>query len=88
MEEHQQGMLCCPYQPGQLILSKEACAKRHLAAWQESYDDMMDLDVFRHQVKKGLILCRQCLVGQRLATTLTLRPLEIEDPQVVEAAGS
>jgi hypothetical protein len=79
-------MIKCPYQPGQLVLSKHSCAKRHLAAMEESFEDLMDLDVFRYRVKKGLFLCRQCTIGQRLASQLGVGP--IADAQPLQAAGS
>ncbi len=67
MEEHHQGMISCPYQPGLLVISKEACAKRFLAAQQESFEDLMTVNLFQYRVKKGLSVCLNCEIGQRVA---------------------
>jgi len=67
METHHQGMITCPYQPGQLVISKEACMKRYVAAQQESFEDLMAVDIFRYRVKKGLYVCCNCQIGKRLA---------------------
>jgi hypothetical protein len=66
MEENHRGMIVCPYQPGQLVISKESCMKRYHAAQQETYEDLMQVDLFRYRVKKGLSVCLNCAIGMRL----------------------
>lgn len=67
MASHHQGMMVCPHQPGALVLSRAACVRRYMAAQKESYEDMMVVDFFRHRVKRGLLICRSCPLGKRLA---------------------
>ncbi len=66
--EHHRDVITCPYQPGQLVISNEACTKRHLAARETCFDDLMKADLFTYTLKKGLILCRGCAIGGRLAS--------------------
>ncbi len=87
LEEHQHGMINCPYQPGQLVISKGACMKRHMAAEQENYDDIMAVDFFRYKLKKGLFLCKQCAIGRRLASPLLAASMQEAD-LLNQAAGS
>lgn len=68
MEARHERMMVCPNQPGALLLSKAACIRRYLAAQQETYGDMMTVDFFRYRVKRGLYVCRNCLVGRQLAS--------------------
>jgi hypothetical protein len=66
--EHHRDVITCPYQPGQLVISNEACTKRHLVARETCFDDLMKVDLFTYTLKKGLILCRGCPIGGRLAS--------------------
>ena len=69
LSEHEEGMICCPYQPGYLLLSKEACTKRHLAAKTEMMTASSNKgDVFfGHRLNKGFSVCRECPIGKRFA---------------------
>jgi hypothetical protein len=67
MDAHEQRMISCPYQPGRLVISKEACLKRHSMALQERYEDLEQVDFFRQRLKNGLALCSKCEIGERLA---------------------
>lgn len=89
MDAHHERMLVCPNQPGALVLSKNACMRRYLAAQEETYEDMMLVDFFRYRVKKGLYVCRNCAIGKGLASRqermgMSCRPEE--SPQAL--AGS
>ena len=66
--EHHRDVITCPYQPGQLVISNEACTRRHLAARETRFDDLMTADLFTYTLKKGLLLCRNCSIGDRLAS--------------------
>ncbi len=70
LEKNQQEMFHCPHQPGKLVISKNACAKRHLQAEKEEYQDPLKGDFFHYAYKMGLSLCRDCSIGKRLTPTL------------------
>lgn len=38
-------MICCPHQPGNLMISKNACSKRYSMGQKEDYQDLMKGDV-------------------------------------------
>jgi hypothetical protein len=67
LAENRQEMICCPYQPGQLMISKQSCSKRYEIGQREDFDDLMKGDVFNYAYKKGLSLCRNCPIGKKLA---------------------
>jgi hypothetical protein len=70
LEKNQHAMFHCPHQPGKLMISPNACAKRHLQAEKEEYQDPMKGDFFHYAYKMGLALCRNCSIGKRLTPTL------------------
>lgn len=67
MEKNKPAMIHCPFQPGRLVISRDACKKRHLASQLEPFEETMETDFFRYTFRKGLSLCRQCPIGMRLA---------------------
>jgi hypothetical protein len=67
LAKNQQEMICCPYQPGNLMISKNACSKRYWMGQKEDYQDLMKGDVFNYAYKRGLSLCRECSIGKELA---------------------
>jgi hypothetical protein len=67
LAKNQEDMVCCPHQPGKLMISKSACAKRYWMARDEDYQDLMKGDVFNYSHKRGLSLCRECSIGKQLA---------------------
>ena len=67
LAKNQEDMVCCPHQPGKLMISKSACAKRYWMARDEDYQDLMKGDVFNYRHKRGLSLCRECSIGKQLA---------------------
>ncbi len=60
-------MINCPYQPGQLVISKNACTKRYRLGRREDFSDLMKGDLFNYSYKRGLSLCRECPIGKKLA---------------------
>lgn len=60
-------IISCPYQPGKLMISKNACTKRYVQSRKENYQDMLKGDLFNYAYKKGLTLCRDCPIGTQLA---------------------
>jgi len=65
--KNQEDMVSCPNQPGNLMLTKSACAKRYWMARNEDYQDLMKGDVFNYTYKRGLSLCRECSIGKQMA---------------------
>ena len=60
-------MIDFPKQPGNLFISKQACSKRHKASLdpdQKIYSE----DFFGYALRQGLSLCRDCRIGNRLAS--------------------
>jgi|GEM_PF-1378520 hypothetical protein len=67
LEKNQPAMIHCPFQPGRLVISRDACKKRHLASHLEPFEETMETDFFKYTFRKGLSLCNQCPIGMRLA---------------------
>lgn len=67
LAKNQQDMICCPYQPGNLMISQKACSKRYSMGQKEDYQDLMKGGVFNYAYKRGLSLCRECPIGKELA---------------------
>jgi hypothetical protein len=60
-------MFVCPYQPGQLTISKTACSKRHLMGKQEDLSNLQKgNDPLNYSLVRGLSLCRECPIGKKL----------------------
>lgn len=53
-------MVNCLHQPGNLIISKQACRARREKANRENLDDNMQGDFFEYVHKKGLSICLTC----------------------------
>ncbi len=53
----------CQYQPGNLVISKEACRARKEKAKNENLEDNMQGDFFEYIHKKGLSICLSCSNG-------------------------
>jgi hypothetical protein len=51
-------MIACPFQPGQLRISKHACKKRQAAA------KSLEGEFFRNQHQQGLLTCKRCPIGE------------------------
>jgi hypothetical protein len=67
LAENYEGMIHCPYQPGQLMISKSACIKRYATAQEDkAADPMKGGNVFFYNLKRGLSVCRDCPIGRRL----------------------
>ena len=67
LAKNQQEMICCPYQPGRLMISKNACSKRYWMGRKEDYQDLIKGDFFHYIYKRGLSLCRACPIGKQVA---------------------
>jgi hypothetical protein len=66
IQKHQEEMICCPNQPGLLVISKQSCLKRYRAALGRVFENVSREDPFHFALKKGLGLCEGCPIGKRL----------------------
>jgi hypothetical protein len=53
-------MIDCPFQPGNLKISKQACFKRHKAAHRKKLETFKVEDLFTFFVSQGLSRCQDC----------------------------
>lgn len=72
LSENRHDIVYCPNQPGQLTISKMACIKRYREAQKAEDVDVNAIDmeeaIFRLQFKKGISLCRACMIAERMAS--------------------
>ncbi len=64
LSKHRAEMVSCPYQPGNLMISKNACSKRYRLGRKEKFEDLLKGDLFNYTYKRGLSLCRSCPIGK------------------------
>lgn len=57
---NQNKMIDCPFQPGNLKISKGACLKRNKAAHRKKLETFRAEDLFNYFVSQGLSRCQQC----------------------------
>jgi hypothetical protein len=50
----------CPFQPGNLKISKRACLKRHKAAQRKRLETIKVENLFNFFVSQGLSRCQKC----------------------------
>jgi hypothetical protein len=61
-------MIVCPYQPGQLTISKNACSRRHLMGKKEDLNEIQKgNDPLNYTYVRGLSLCKECPIGKKLS---------------------
>lgn len=60
LAQHRPEIIHCPYQPGNLLITKDSCRKRRVKAKKENYEDIMKGDVLDYIYKSGLLRCRDC----------------------------
>ncbi len=67
LADNRPGMINCPHQPGQLIISKNACMARHMVSQQGHFKIIKNWEnLFYYSLKMGLALCRECPIGKQL----------------------
>lgn len=66
MQRHERDMICCPNQPGLLLISKKSCLKRYRAALARVFENVSQEDPFHYTLKKGFSLCEGCPIGRKL----------------------
>jgi len=57
---NQDKIIDCPFQPGNLKISKKACLKRHKAAHRKKLETFKLENLFNYFVSQGLSRCQQC----------------------------
>jgi hypothetical protein len=58
-------MIDCPFQPGNLKISKMACLKRHKAARRKKLEIIKVEDLFNYFVSQGLSRCQECPIIEK-----------------------
>lgn len=56
----------CPYQPGNLKISKNACLKRYQASEKAKLEMINHTDLFTYTVGQGLLRCKTCPIVKAL----------------------
>jgi hypothetical protein len=64
LETHSEEMIQCPSQPGGLLITRQACARRHLLA-QETSGRLARETLFSYTINMNLRACRHCPLGRR-----------------------
>ncbi len=57
---NQDKIVDCPFQPGNLRISKRACLKRQKAAQRKKLETFKVEDLFNYFVSQGLSRCQEC----------------------------
>lgn len=80
--QNQERMISCPYQPGNLFISKNACMKRYRAGDREAGRNPLHDDILAYQWKMGISVCRKCPIGRDLTSSVPRRksPGRAPDP--------
>jgi hypothetical protein len=53
----------CPFQPGNLRITRWGCRKRKMKAKREDFTAIMQGDYFEYVYKNGLLRCRDCQIA-------------------------
>jgi hypothetical protein len=56
----------CPFQPGNLKISKKACLKRYQASSRTTWDSNGHINLFYYTVGQGLLRCRSCPIVEEM----------------------
>lgn len=57
---NQDKIIDCPFQPGNLKISKKACLKRYKAAHRKKIEPLKVENLFNFFVSQGLSRCQEC----------------------------
>jgi len=72
LREKREEMLNCPHQPGNLLISKKACSERHRISRKIKGNGFWHDNGGYYSYRTGLMKCRECLIGKKLAKLKTL----------------
>ena len=71
LSENRHQMVTCPYQPGELRITKQACVRRHETAKRQGSDQKVGKaklkTIFEEVVNTSLSRCRLCPIGESLS---------------------
>jgi hypothetical protein len=80
LSQNQHRMINCPYQPGNLFISQNACAKRHQSGDREAGRNPLRDDILAFQWKKGISVCQKCPIGRTLTSRVSREPGKETNP--------
>jgi hypothetical protein len=60
ISRNRQNLIHCPYQPGNLLITKWSCRRRRLKAQKEDLTNVMSGDVMDYVHRQGLSICLTC----------------------------
>lgn len=66
IKDNPEALISCPHQPGNLKLTKAACAKRHMTANEPRYANIGAEPFHVFVFKMNLVACRNCEIGAGL----------------------
>jgi hypothetical protein len=58
-------LIQCPFQPGNLKISEQACLKRKNAAEKRLFEPRSSEDLFNYCVSQNLIRCEKCAMTKK-----------------------
>ena len=67
---NQDKMIDCPFQPGNLKISKKACLKRHKAAHRRKLENFRVEDLFGFFISQGLSRCQECPIVENTVSAI------------------
>jgi len=56
-------MIQCPFQPGNLRITRWGCRRRKMKANREDFAAILQGDYFDYVYKSGLLRCRECRIA-------------------------
>jgi len=56
-------IILCPFQPGNLRITRWGCRKRKMRAKREDFTAILQSDYFDYVYKNGLLRCRDCQIA-------------------------
>ena len=78
LSEHRHQMVTCPYQPGELRITKQACVRRYETAKQQGSERKVGKPrmktIFEEVVNTSLSRCLSCPIGESLSDAESPRP--------------
>lgn len=70
LEDNPNSLISCPHQPGNLKLTRGACAKRHATANEPKYANIGAEPFHVFVFKMNLVPCRNCDIGASVSHEL------------------
>lgn len=65
MEKNGAAMIQCPHQPGNLLITRSACARRRNVAKVQTFTNLMEGSFIDYMYKMGLYICLHCNGGNK-----------------------